>query len=133
MANYDFSTLNDKDLEVLVCDLFTREFGVNFQSFKVGKDKGIDLRYSTNNSENEIIVQVKHYLKSGFNQLVSTLKTQEKEKIDKLCPKRYILVTSIGLSPTDKEKIKTTLNPYINNTNKGQRTKREQKNENGYI
>ena len=117
MANYDFSTLNDKDLEVLVCDLFTREFGVNFQSFKVGKDKGIDLRYSTNNSENEIIVQVKHYLKSGFNQLVSTLKIQEKEKIDKLCPKRYILVTSIGLSPTDKEKIKTTLNPYINNTN----------------
>ncbi|NCB70101.1 MAG: hypothetical protein EOM47_14825 [Bacteroidia bacterium] len=62
MANYDFSTLNDKDLEILVCDLFTREFSVNFQSFKAGKDKGIDLRYSTNNSENEIIVQVKHYL-----------------------------------------------------------------------
>jgi adenylate kinase family enzyme len=117
MANYDFSTLNDKDLEVLVCDLFTREFGVNFQSFKVGKDKGIDLRYSTIKSENEIIVQVKHYLKSGFNQLINTLKTKEKEKIDRLCPKRYILVTSIGLSPTDKEKLKTTLDPYISNTN----------------
>jgi len=117
MANYDFSTLNDKDLEVLSCELFTREFGINFQSFKVGKDKGIDLRYSTNNSENEIIIQVKHYLKSGFHQLVNILKNQEKGKIDKLNPKRYILVTSIGLSPTDKEKIKTTLNPHINNTN----------------
>lgn len=117
MANYDFSTLNDKDLEILVCDLFTREFSVNFQSFKVGKDKGIDLRYSTNNSENEIIVQVKHYLKSGFTQLINTLKSPEKEKVDKLSPKRYILVTSIGLSPTDKEKIKATLHPHIKSTN----------------
>jgi len=117
MANYDFSTINDKDLEVLVCDLLTKEFKINFQSFKVGRDKGIDLRYSTNNSENEIIVQVKHYLKSGFSQLLNVLKTKEKEKIDKLSPIRYILVTSLGLSPTDKEKIKTALSPYIKNTN----------------
>ena len=117
MANYDFSTLNDKDLEVLVCDLLTREYSINFQSFKVGKDKGIDLRYSTNSSENEIIVQVKHYLKSGYNQLLNVLKKSEKSKIDSLAPKRYILVTSIGLSPTDKEKIKTALSPHIQNTN----------------
>ena len=77
MANYDFSTINDKDLEVLVCDLLTKEFKINFQSFKVGRDKGIDLRYSTNNSENEIIVQVKHYLKSGFSQLLNVLKTKQ--------------------------------------------------------
>ena len=117
MPSYDFSTLNDKELEVLSCDLFTRELGVNFQSFKIGKDKGIDLRYSTNNSENEIIIQVKHYLKSGFNKLIYVLKNQEKDKIDKLSPKRYILITSIPLSPTDKEKIKMVLSPHINNTN----------------
>lgn len=117
MANYDFSTINDKDLEVLVCDLFSREFGIRFQSFKSGKDKGIDLRYSTNNSENEIIVQVKHYLKSGFNQLYNVLKTKEKPKVDNLAPKRYILVTSLGLSPSDKEKLKSILSPHIKNTN----------------
>ncbi|MEZ5106815.1 MAG: hypothetical protein R2757_20085 [Draconibacterium sp.] len=117
MANYDFSTINDKDLEVLVCDLFSREFKVHFQSFKSGKDKGIDLRYSTNNSENEIIVQVKHYLKSGFNQLSNTLRTNEKPKVDKLAPKRYLLVTSLGLSPSDKEKLKTILNPHVKTTN----------------
>ncbi|MGD9493790.1 MAG: hypothetical protein AB7V36_10605 [Bacteroidales bacterium] len=114
---YDFSTLNDKDLEVLVCDLLTKELSVNFQSFKIGKDKGIDLRYSTNSSENEIIVQVKHYYKSGYSQLFNVLKNSEKKKIDNLSPKRYILVSSVEMSPTDKEKIKNLLSPHILNTN----------------
>lgn len=117
MGQYDFSTLNDKDFEELVRDLLTQELSVRFQSFKVGKDKGIDLRYSTVSSENKIIVQVKHYYKSGYNKLIYTLKNQEKVKIDLLNPQRYIIATSIGLSPTDKEKIKTTLSPYILNTN----------------
>jgi hypothetical protein len=117
MATYDFSTLNDKDLEILVCDLLTRELSISFQSFKVGKDKGIDLRYSTNTNENEIIVQVKHYLKSGYVQLLSVLKNKERPKIEELSPNRYILVTSLGLSPIDKEKIKAVLLPYIHSTN----------------
>ena len=56
MANYDFSTLNDRDLEELTRDLLSKKLNVNFQSFKPGPDKGIDLRYSTLNDENEIIV-----------------------------------------------------------------------------
>jgi len=117
MSQYNFSTLNDKELEVLTRDLLTLEMSIPFQSFKMGKDKGIDLRYSTSESENQIIVQVKHYLKSGYNQLLNVLKNQEKAKIEKLCPERYILVTSIGLSPTDKEAIKKVLSPYILTTN----------------
>lgn len=117
MANYNFSTLNDKELEELSRDLLSRELSIPFQSFKAGKDKGIDLRFSTSDSENQIIVQVKHYLLSGLNQLLSVLKNDERDKIVKLAPLRYILVTSIGLSPYDKEKIKTILNPYIRDTN----------------
>jgi flagellar biosynthesis GTPase FlhF len=118
MSQYNFSTLNDKDLEELARDLLNREFSeIRFQNFKTGKDKGIDLRYSTNNFENEIIVQVKHYLKSGYNALLNTLKNKEKEKIEKLNPKRYIVFTSVALSPTDKEKIKKELLPYILTTN----------------
>lgn len=117
MANYNFSTLNDKELEELSRDLLSRELSIPFQSFKVGKDKGIDLRFSTSGSENQIIVQVKHYLLSGLKQLLSVLKNDEREKIEKLAPSRYILVTSIGLSPYDKEKIKAILNPYIRDTN----------------
>lgn len=117
MANYTFSTLNDKDLEELVRDLLIKELSIQFQSFKVGKDKGIDLRYSTNSSENEIIVQVKHYLKSGYSKLIYNIKNQEKRKVEDLNPRRYIIATSIDLSPNDKEKIKEVLTPYILNTN----------------
>ena len=117
MANYNFSTLNDKDLEELVRDLFNKEFNCLFQSFKVGKDTGIDLRFSTINNKNEIIVQVKHYIKTSFAQLLYKLKKEEYEKILYLAPRRYIFVTSLPLSPQEKEKIQETLAPFILSTN----------------
>jgi hypothetical protein len=117
MGQYNFSTLNDKDLEEMTRDLLTKELSIPFQSFKVGKDKGIDLRYSTISSENQIIVQVKHYLNSGYSALLHNLKNKEKAKIDNLNPKRYFLVTSVPLSPNDKETIKRELSPHILTTN----------------
>ena len=118
MYQYNFSTLNDKDLEVLARDLLTRELSIPFQNFKVGKDKGADLRFSTNSSENEIVVQVKHYLVSGYKKLLTSLK-KERDKISQLypIPERYLLITSIGLSHANKEEIKKLLTPYIKNTN----------------
>lgn len=113
MADYDFSTLNDKDLEELTRDLLNKKFGLSLQSFKTGIDGGIDLRYSGTGSTSEIIVQVKHYLKSGYQQLLYKLKTEEYPKVDKLKPKRYIVVTSIELSATQKDSIKSSLAPYI--------------------
>lgn len=116
MANYDFSTLNDRDLEELTRDLLSKELSVNFQSFKPGPDKGIDLRYSTVNDENEIVVQVKHYLGSGISKLKLDLKNNETQKVVSLKPKRYIFCTSVPLSPQDKEDIKNIFNPYIHST-----------------
>ncbi|MFZ2285257.1 MAG: restriction endonuclease [Lutibacter sp.] len=116
MANYDFSTLNDRDLEELTRDLLSKELSVNFQSFKPGPDKGIDLRYSTVNDENEIVVQVKHYLGSGITKLKLDLKNNETQKVVSLKPKRYIFCTSLPLSPQDKEDIKIIFNPYIQST-----------------
>lgn len=113
---YTFETINVKDLESIARDLLSKRLGVNFQSFKVGKDKGIDLRYSTNDFENNIIVQVKHYLGSGFNKLRTKIINDELPKILNLNPKRYILVTSIGLSPQNKDLIKSDLAPFIQNT-----------------
>lgn len=116
MANYDFSTLNDRDLEELTRDLLSKVLNVNFQSFKPGKDKGIDLRYSTVNDENEIVVQVKHYLGSGISKLKLDLSNNETQKVVTLKPKRYIFCTSLPLSPQDKEDIKNIFNPYIHST-----------------
>jgi energy-coupling factor transporter ATP-binding protein EcfA2 len=114
--SYDFSTLNDKDLEELSRDVLSKKINVDFQSFKPGSDGGIDLRYASNNDENEIIVQVKHYLNSGISKLKSDLKKIEIPKIKALEPRRYILVTSLPLSPANKEEIKGILAPYVIST-----------------
>ena len=117
--NYDFSTLNDKDLEELALDLLNAELNLGLQSFKVGKDGGIDLRYSSPENNNEIVVQVKHYLKSGESKLIKDFKENELPKLNKLSPSptRYIIVASIGLSATQKDDLKNTFNPYIQSSN----------------
>lgn len=114
--NYDFSTLNDRDLEELTRDLLSKKLNLDFQSFKPGPDKGIDLRYSTINDENEIIVQVKHYTGSGVSKLKSSLRTEETKKVVLLNPQRYLFCTSLALSPQDKEDIKIIFEPYIKST-----------------
>lgn len=116
---YDFSTLNDKELELLVCDLLNAKYDLNLQSFKTGRDGGIDLRYSTPKNDNSIVVQVKHYLKSGYNQLKNKLINEEAIKIKKLNPQpsRYIIATSLSLSPHQKDEIKNTLSPFVISSN----------------
>ena len=112
MRTYTFKTLNDKEFEILVGDLLSKELGCNFQSFKSGKDKGIDLRYSKT-VDNQIIVQVKHYAKSSYSQLKYQFKNKELPKIKKLAPERYIIATSLELTPTQAEELKEILTPYV--------------------
>lgn len=111
--NYNFSSINDKDLEDLTRDLLSKDLNISFQSFKKGKDKGIDLRYSTVDDENEIIIQVKHYSGSKYSNLKSDLKNIELPKVEKLNPKRYIVVTSLPLNPTNKDELKKILSPFV--------------------
>lgn len=104
MPDYDFKSLSPIDFEVLVRDLLQLEFGVHFESFRPGRDKGIDFRHSPASGKSWII-QCKHYAGSGFPKLLSMLKDEELEKVKKLKPERYILATSLGLTPGDKEKL----------------------------
>lgn len=115
MPNYNFETLNDKDFEELVRDLLQEELQLTLESFKKGKDKGIDLKYSKATT-NTLIVQAKHWRLSGISRLKDSLQTTELPKIKSLSPERYILVTSLGLSPTDKESIMKILSPFIKGT-----------------
>jgi hypothetical protein len=114
--NYDFRTLNDKDFEELVRDLLNKKEAVNglfFESFKVGKDQGIDLRYSSVNENQLIIVQSKHYVGSGLNVLLRNLEKNELSKVKRLNPTRYIIATSVPLSPINKKTIYDLFSPYI--------------------
>ncbi len=115
--DYNFSSINDRDLEDLTRDLLSKDLNTNFQSFKKGRDKGIDLRYSTVGDENEIIIQVKHYSGSKYSNLKSDLKNNELPKIEELQPKRYLVVTSLPLNPNNKEEIKKILTPFVLCTN----------------
>jgi len=117
MSNYDFSTLNDKEFEQIARDLLNAKYKLGLQAFKVGKDKGIDLRFSTSHNNNSLVVQVKHYVGSGFSQLKHTLVAKELIKIINLMPDRYIIVTSLPLAPNQKDEIKEALAPYILTSN----------------
>ena len=92
---YDFKSLSSADFEELTRDLLQAELGFRLESFKAGKDGGIDLRHSKDEG-NTLIVQCKHY--SDFTTLFQTLK-REAVKVKKLNPDRYILSTSVGCNP----------------------------------
>lgn len=117
MNNYDFSTLNDKEFEEISKDLLNAKFDFKLQSFRKGKDKGIDLRYSTKRNSNSLVVQAKHYSNSKYSDLKSVVKRKEVKNVKELNPDRYILVTSLSLSAVQKDELKLLLNPFVKTSN----------------
>lgn len=109
--NYDFIKLNPEEFESLANDLLSHEFSCRVERFKPGKDMGIDGRFFT--SGESCIIQSKHYASSGISKLISQMENIELGKIKKLNPARYILSTSLALSPGDKEKLLNILTPFV--------------------
>lgn len=102
MPDYDFHQLSPYDLEILARDLLQAHWGVTIESFKTGKDGGIDLRYAA--ATGTVIVQVKHLAKTGLAGLLRELK-KEAAKVRRLQPSRYLLVTSVPLSAVNKDAV----------------------------
>lgn len=117
MSDYDFKTLNDKDFEVLVLDLLNSKYQLGLQSFKPGRDQGVDMRLSTSFDNNSIVVQAKHYIGSTYSQLKHSMKNTELEKVKKINPSRYIVATSLALTAKNKDELKEVLNPYVLSSN----------------
>ena len=83
---YDFTTLSPDDFEELTSDLLSRDWGVRLESFKRGKDKGIDLRNVRVFAGSGVtVVQCKRYAPHRFAELLRAV-IAEKAKIDKLRP-----------------------------------------------
>lgn len=109
MANYSFiDLLSPLDFEHLAKDILTRDLKVDLKSFAEGKDKGVDLRYSSNDDDS-IIVQCKR-VKSISKKLLE----EEKEKIEKLNPTRYFLVFAIDISIEMTDFIIDTFSDWMN-------------------
>jgi DNA polymerase III delta prime subunit len=111
LADYDFSGLAPSDFETLCRDLLEKALAIPLQSFTTGRDRGIDLRHAPT-WQRDWIVQCKHYARSGYASLLSHLKNKELAKIEKLRPSRYIVATSVGLSPTNVDELFELLSPY---------------------
>ncbi len=111
MPGYDFRTLSAFDFEHLVRDLLQKELKVRLESFKRGRDSGIDMRLRVRARLNAV-VQCKHYVESGYSRLLSHLKKSEVPKVQALKPKRYVLATSVGLTPANKDELAALFAPY---------------------
>lgn len=112
MPNYDFSALSSLDFELLVRDLLQEDLKIRLESFKSGKDQGIDLRYATSPGRPELVIQCKHFFSSGLKKLVSHLENSEKHKIESLDCARYILATSLAMTPANKSELISVLSPH---------------------
>lgn len=112
MNEYNFLNLSAFEFENLSRDILQEKTGLFFESFTSGQDGGIDLRAALDD-EKSIIVQAKRY--SQYNNLKSNLK-KEVDKVKQLDPERYILTTSVGLTPPNKAELKSLFSPYIKST-----------------
>lgn len=115
MHCYDFKNIDPLDFETLTNDLLSKHLKVQVERFKPGKDLGVDGRFFIG-KDRSCIIQSKHYAASGYRQLISDLKNKEKKKVVKLEPERYILSTSVPLSPANKTEIMDCFAPYIKST-----------------
>ena len=112
MANYDFhNLLSYLDFENLTQSLLEAELGITFENFRDGPDGGIDLRHASAGQANKTIVQCKRY--KTYASLKAELLSSELAKIKALAPSRYILSTSVALSPKQVDELVELLSPHI--------------------
>lgn len=107
---FDYSVLNDHEFEILCRDIMQLKLGKSLFIFPRGVDKGIDI--CDKNIQPNIVVQVKHYSKSKFSNLKSSLK-KEIEKVRTMQPKYYYIMTSQSLTRENKKEIIDLFYPHI--------------------
>jgi hypothetical protein len=112
METFDLSRLTDFDFEAVCKDLLEEELGLRLEIFAVGADGGVDLRH-LRPAGDSLIVQCKHWHRSGRAKLIEHIQNVESKKVAKLNPQRYILATSVSLTKDAKDKLFEALKPYV--------------------
>lgn len=106
----NLNQLSPADFEDLTRDIIGADLKVRFEAFGPGPDGGIDGWYSK--AKKSVILQAKHYVGSKFSDLLKAAKV-ERVKIGKIKPTRYIFVTSLSLTPKQKNTLGEELKPYL--------------------
>lgn len=111
---YNFNNLSDVEFEILCKDIMQRRLGIELHTFAKGRDGGIDI--VDNSVTKNIVIQVKHYIKSSYANLRTSLKN-EIEKVEKLCPKQYYVCCAQELTAGNKNEIYSMFSKYMKNVN----------------
>lgn len=109
----NYSNLSDVEFEYLCEDVMSRKLSKRLERFAPGRDGGIDLTddaYARN-----IIVQVKHYVKTDVPGLIRSLK-KEVGKVNEISPKQYYVCCSKKLTPDNKKEIYDMFSDYMEST-----------------
>jgi len=107
---FNYSNLNDNEFESLCLDIMDKKLNTSLRKFAKGKDGGIDLIDDI--QDKNIMVQVKHYAKTSFSGLLSSLK-KEIDKVTKLNPKQYYICCSKELTPGNISDIYLLFKDYM--------------------
>jgi hypothetical protein len=116
METFDLGRLTDFDFEAVCKDLLEEELGLRLEIFASGADGGVDLRH-LRPAGDSLIVQCKHWHRSGRAKLIEHIQSVEAKKVAKLKPQRYILATSVSLTKGAKDKLFEALKPYVKTPN----------------
>lgn len=111
MNQYNFNVLSPLEFEEFAKDILSAVHNVEYQTYSEGKDGGIDMRYIAKEHTDETIIQCKRY--KTTTALTSNLLHKERPKLNKLKPKKYILVLSLDLSVKRVDKLVKAFKPYI--------------------
>ena len=115
VTTYDFSQISDFEFESLCRDLLQAQLGLSLELFAPGPDRGIDIRHIgvVSGEQRTIVAQCKRWAGDSFSNLLRHLTKVELPKIRTLAPERYILMTSVPLSPDRKDRIVAAVQPWI--------------------
>lgn len=108
---FDLETLNDYEFERLCKDILEKKKKMRLHTFSRGKDEGIDISDSEHNPT--VIGQVKHYYKSSFSQLLTSLKKEEERIEGNSNLKEYYVFTSQSLTRKNKEDISKMFSKHM--------------------
>lgn len=107
---FNYSNINDVEFEYLCKDILERKFGISLQRFAAGKDGGIDLTDDV--TTHNIVVQMKHYIKSTVSTLISKLR-EEIPKVKELSPQQYYVCCAKELTAANKKGIYELFKNYM--------------------
>lgn len=109
---YSFTSLSPADFEDLARDLLGEELACRFEGFGPGPDGGVDGRHTKSGATT--ILQAKHLRMSGFAALARQMRNA-RPSIDQIQPDRYILFTSVSLTPANKKALADIIGPSLIN------------------